>query len=142
MRSLFGCTRTLALAALLIGCSDDDSFSPTLDNVAGSYSAATFTVTSAAGTLDLLALGAEVTVDLAVDGTTTGQLFVPGAGEDGEDVEADLTGTWTLDSSTVTFSQDADTFIRDVEFTASEDRLTGEGTFDEETVRLVLSKSD
>jgi hypothetical protein len=42
----------------------------------------------------------------------------------------------------VTFSQDADTFIRDVEFTASEDRLTGEGTLDEETVRLVLSKSD
>ena len=142
MRSLLGCTSTLALAALFIGCSDDDSFSPTLDNVAGSYSAATFTVASGAGTLDLLALGAEVTVDLAADGTTTGQLFVPGAGEDGEDVEADLTGTWTLDSSTVTFSQDADTFIRDVEFIASEDRLTGEGTFDEETVRLVLSKSD
>jgi hypothetical protein len=130
----------LALAALFAGCGDDDPFSPTVDNVSGSYSAETFTLTTDAGTVDLLALGAEVTVELAADGTTTGQLFVPGVGVNEEDFEADLAGTWTLTDSTVTFSQDADTFIRDVEFTASENRLTGEETFGEETVQLVLGK--
>ena len=140
MRSRLVSLSALALAGLLVGCGDDDPFSPTVDNVSGSYSAETFTLTTDAGTVDLLALGAEITVELAADGTTTGQLFVPGDGVNEEDFEADLTGTWTLTDSTVTFSQDADTFIRDVEFTASENRLTGEETFGEETVRLVLGK--
>ena len=62
MRSLLVSTSALALAAVLAGCSDDDDvFSPTVENVSGSYSAETFTVTTAAGTIDLLALGAEVT---------------------------------------------------------------------------------
>jgi hypothetical protein len=137
-----GRTVALALAAVLAGCGDDDGFNPTVDDVAGSYSATTFTVTSPAGTIDLLALGGLVSVTLSADGTTTGELFAPGAGEDGEDVEADLTGTWELSGSTVTFDQTADTFIRDVEFTASQDRLTAEGIFSGETVRLVLSKTD
>jgi hypothetical protein len=140
MRILLRAASVLALTTVFVGCSDDDSFSPTVENVAGSYSAATFTVTTSAGTVDLLALGSQVAVNLAADGTTTGQLFVPNGGEDGEDLEADLAGTWTLEGSVVTFNQTADTFIRDAEFTASQDRLTGEGTFGDETVRLVLTK--
>jgi hypothetical protein len=130
------------LALVLAGCGDDDGFSPTVENVAGSYSAAEFTLTTAGGTVDLLDLGSEVTATLAEDGTTTGRLFVPGSGENGEDVEADLAGTWTLAGSTVTFSQTADTFIRDVEFTAGPNSLTGEGTFEGQTFRLVLTKFD
>jgi hypothetical protein len=132
----------VALAALVAGCGDDDGFTPTPDNVAGSYSAATFTVTSPAGTVDFLALGAQVDVTLSTDGTTTGHLSVPGAGENGEDVEADLTGTWSLSGSTVTFDHEDDTFIRDLEFTATRDQLTVDDTFGDETVRLVLTKSD
>jgi hypothetical protein len=142
MRSLLGAPAALALAVVLIGCGDDDSFSPTVENVSGSYSAASFTLTTVAGTVDLLALGADVTAVLAPDGTTTGHLSVPGGGEGGEDVEADLTGTWTLSGTTVTFNQTADTFIRDVEFTAGENTLTGEFADQGETVRLVLTKSD
>ena len=144
MRFLVTRASTLALAAILSSCGDDDNdvFSPTTDNVVGSYSAETFTVTSSAATVDFLALGAEVDVILATDGTTTGHLFAPGAGEDGEDFEADLTGTWTLTDSTVTFDHEGDTFIRDVEFTATRNRLTGEETFEDQTVRLVLAKSD
>lgn len=133
---------TLALVAALVACGDDDGFSPTVDNVAGSYAAATFTLTDADGTVDLLALGAEVDVTLAADGTTSSQLFVPGGGEDGEDFEADLAGTWALDGSTVTFEQPGDNLLQDVEFTASRDRLTGEATFGDDTVRLVLAKDD
>ena len=142
MRSLLGAPTALALAVVLIGCGDDDSFSPTVENVSGSYSAASFTLTTVAGTVDLLALGADVTAVLAPDGTTTGHLSVPGGGEGGEDIEADLTGTWTLSGTTVTFTQTSDTFIRDAEFTAGENTLTGEYSNEGETVRLVLAKSD
>jgi hypothetical protein len=94
------------------------------------------------GTVDLLAQGSQVTLNLATDGTTTGQLFVPGGDEDGGDLDADLTGTWTLSGSTVTFDQAADTFFPDVEFTAEQDRLAGEGDFGDESIRLVLTRSE
>ena len=142
MRSLLRVPTALALAVALAGCGDDDNFSPTVENVSGSYSAASFTLTTATGTIDLLALGAEVTAVLNPDGTTTGHLSVPGGGENGEDVDADLTGTWTLTGNTVTFDQEGDTFLRDVDFTAAENTLTGEFTAEGETARLVLAKSD
>ena len=142
MRALLGRMAVFGLAVIFAGCGDDDGFSPTVENVAGSYSAASFTLSSPVGTIDLLALGSTVDVTLAPDGSTTGRLFVPGGAEDGGDLEADLTGTWTLDGSTVTFNQTADTFIRDAEFTVSRNQLTGEGTFDNQTVRLVLTKTD
>ena len=78
---------------------------------------------------------------LSPDGTTSGQLFAPGGGEGGEDLEADLDGTWTLSGETVTFDMESDTFVRDVAFTATRNRLTGEGAFGEATVRLVLAQS-
>lgn len=132
----------LALATVACG-DDDDPFSPTMENVAGSYTASTFTAQSDLfGNVDLLATGATVSVTLDEDGTTTGRLFVPDAGDDGGDVDVDLAGTWTLTGDTVTFSQTGDSFIRDVDFVASENRLTGEGTFDDTDLLLVLTKDD
>jgi hypothetical protein len=80
-----------------------------------------------------------VHVVLKPDGTTTGHLSVPDLGQGA--IEADLTGTWTLSGSTVTFNQTADTFIRDVDFTAAQNSLDAEGTFDGTTVHLTLSKT-
>ena len=142
MRSLIGSIGGLVLAVALGGCGDDEdnNFSPTVETVAGSYSASTFTLTTVAGTVNLLAQGSQVTLNLAADGTTTGHLFIPGGDEDGGDFDADLTGTWTLSDSTVTFDQGADTFLRDVDFTAGPGRLTGEGDFGDESIRLVLTK--
>lgn len=130
----------LGLALGLAGCGDD-SFTPTEETVAGTYEAEVFEVTTGGFTTDLLALGATVTVTLSPDGTTSGRLFVPGAGEGGEDVDQSLAGTWSLSGSIVTFSQAGDTFIPDVQFTAGENVLTGEGTFEEDTVRLQLRKT-
>lgn len=130
----------LGLALAAAGCGDD-AFDPTNENVAGAYSAETFTVTRAGGVEDLLALGAEVTIALAADGTTTGRLFVPDGEEEGGDLERDLTGTWTLADDIVTFDHESDTFIRDVQFTPTEGRLTSEGIFGPETLRLVLRKN-
>ena len=130
----------LGLALAAAACSDE-TFDPTNENVAGAYSAETFTITTAGGVEDLLALGAEVTITLAADGTTTGRLFVPDGEEEGGDLERDLTGTWTLADAIVTFDHESDTFIRDVQFTATEDRLTSEGLFGPQTLRLVLRKN-
>jgi hypothetical protein len=130
----------LSLAVALVACGGE-GFSPTTDTVAGSYTASTFTLTTSTGTTNLLALGGTATITLAAEGTTTGRLFVPGGSEDGNDLDEDLTGTWTLTGSTVTFSQTADTFIPDVEFTAGRNRLDGAGTFGTVTIRLVLSET-
>jgi hypothetical protein len=132
---------TLALAAILVGCGDDDGFSPTVDTVAGTYAASVLTLTTLTGTVDLLAEGSEITVTLSTDGTTEGHAFIPEGGEDGGDFEEDLTGTWALDSTTVTFDHEADTFIRDVDFTASRGRLSGEITGGDQTLRLVLVRT-
>lgn len=86
-------------------------------------------------------MGSTVTITLASDGTTSGRLFVPGGAEDGSDLDVDLVGTWALMGSTVTFNQTTDTFIRDAEFTAGRNRLSGEGTFSGTTIRLVLNRT-
>lgn len=143
MRSVRAWVGAWSLAAVaLAGCGGDDNpFSPTVANVAGTYNATQFTATGSAGTVDLLSLGATVHVVLNPDGTTTGHLFVPDIGQEDGELDADLTGTWTLSGSTVTFSQTADTFIRDVEFTASQNSLESEGTFEETTLHLALAKT-
>ena len=128
------------LSLALLSCGGD-SFSPTVENVAGTYAASTFTIKSSAGTVDLLDLGAIAAITLAPDGTTTGQLFVPGGGDNGGDLDEDLTGTWILDGSTVTFTQTADTFLPDVQFAAGRNSLTGEENFSGQTIRLVLTKT-
>lgn len=143
MRSVRVWVGAWSLAAVaLAGCGGDDNpFSPTVANVAGTYNATQFTATGSAGMFNLLSLGATVHVVLNPDGTTTGHLFVPDIGQEDGELDADLTGTWTLSGSTVTFSQTADTFIRDVEFTASQNSLESEGTFEGTTLHLALAKT-
>jgi hypothetical protein len=131
----------LSLAIGLAACGDDDSFSPTVETVAGSYTATTFTLSSAVGTINLLGAGATVTIVLETDGSTTGRLFVPGGDDDGSDLDQSLEGTWTLTGDTVTFDQTADTFLPEVQFTATANRLTGEGSVSGGTLRLVLTKT-
>jgi hypothetical protein len=127
----------LAIALLPAACGDDDAFSPTVGDIAGSYSAATFTVTSPSGVVDLLATGASVQMTLASDGATTGRLLLPGGDPDG-DHDEDLTGTWALSGDKVTISPSGPSLLRFTQFTADPDRLTGERLLSGETIRLVL----
>jgi hypothetical protein len=131
----------LALAITLAACGAGDNFSPSVENVSGAYTASSFTVTGTSGTTNLLAAGATVSITLAANETTSGRLFVPGGAEDGSDLDADLSGAWSLKGSKVKFTHAADTFIRDVEFLATESQLTGEGTFGDVTIRLMLTKA-
>jgi ABC-type Fe3+-hydroxamate transport system substrate-binding protein len=141
MGSMIARAGILGLGLAMLACGGgSDSFSPTTESVAGDYSASVFTLTSSVGTTDLLNLGATIAVSLAPGGTTTGRLFVPGGAEDGSDLDVDLAGTWTLTGTTVTFNG-ADTFIRDLDFTAGPTTLTGEGEFGGGVIRLVLKKN-
>jgi hypothetical protein len=133
----------LGLALALAGCGDDDDdgFNPTTGDVAGSYTATTFTVTSGVAEVDLLALEASVTATLDADGTTMGRLHVPSV-LDQPQIDEDLAGTWTLEGTTVTFSPTSSTLIEDVDFTVGTNTLTGEGTFDGSALLLLLTKDD
>lgn len=133
---------TLLLLAPLVGC-DDDPTAPTRERLAGDYRATTLTVTQGGSTLDALAAGVELEVTLRADGTTEGRFFVPAAlnEPDEGDLVADLEGTWTLQGSTVRFEHDADTLVRDMEFTVRGRRLEAEETLgDDGTIRIVLTR--
>jgi hypothetical protein len=131
----------LAVAILLApACGDETPFSPTVENVSGTYEATTLTSTQGNVTTDLLDLGAALTLTLNADGTTEGRLSGPGLDEGGEDLDIDLAGTWTLVDGTVDFDQQGDSFLSSVPFAVERDRLTGEGTFVGTTIRVVLSK--
>ena len=133
----------LYLALALAACGDDDDgFSPTVDDVAGSYTASAFTLTSGSGDLDLLAYGATVTATLDAAGTTSGRLQVPGGVGGAPAVDEDLAGTWTLSGTTVTFSPSASSLLSDVDFAVGPSTLTGEGVYQGAVLLLVLTKDE
>lgn len=66
---------------------------------------------------DWLEEGGSIRLELRVDGTTVGRLFIPAGGEDGEDIDADLAGEWSISESVVHLSHEADTFLCDLPLT-------------------------
>jgi len=125
-------------AATVVACSD--AFSPTVQNVSGFYFADTFTTDSAGVSKDWVAVGATFGVVLNPDGSMHGRLMLPGVPPDTATFTADLTGTWTLTGDTVRFTQDADTFVRDMDWVVTKGHLAGEETFSGVTIRAVLGK--
>lgn len=136
----------LAVVAVLGACGDDGVGPGTItrEDITRSFSAETLTTTTDGTTTDQLAEGVTLNLTLREEGTTAGRLFVPGGDEDGVDLDADLAGTFSFDDSSdqVTFDQDADTFVRDMTFTAVRSnaavQLEGEETFGGTTLRVVL----
>jgi hypothetical protein len=137
-----GVVLCVALALAACGGDDDDGFNPTVDDVAGSYSASAFTLTSGNGDFDLLAIGASVTATLNADGTTTGRLQVPGGVGGAGAIDEDLAGTWSLSGTTVTFSPSASSLLTDVDFAVGPSTLTGEGVYQGAVLLLVLTKDE
>lgn len=139
---------------MLTACSDSptDAGRLTIQAVAGVYGASgafgalTFTTVDSGNVTDLLDAGASISLRLNADGTTEGELFIPGAGEDGSDVDESLAGTWHLAGGTVTLEHDADTFLREMQFTIVGGRLEGDRTFGQSAdgsgtrVRLTLQR--
>ncbi|HEX6134772.1 MAG TPA: hypothetical protein VFZ24_12465 [Longimicrobiales bacterium] len=137
-----------ALVLLAAACSRSPVEPPflTVQHVAGVYGASgefgalTFTTIASGETTDWLDAGASLILRLNIDGTTEGDLFLPGADEDGSDFEADLTGTWQLTDGIVTLDHAADTFLRDIALTPVGDTLEGDHTFASTRVQVTLQK--
>ena len=129
----------LPLSLALAACGDD-GFEPTTENVSGSYAATTLTVETTSGTTDYLAAGSNVEATLLPDGTFQGHVFFPSLGPGGSDIDQDLTGTWILEGNEVTIDSVQDTFLRDVVFSATENRLDGEFVGEGERVHVTLEK--
>jgi hypothetical protein len=127
IRSLKSLGASLAIP-LLLSCGDT-GFNPTMETVAGSYEVTTLRETRNGITIDDLALGVTLRLDLMPDGTATGHLFAPHGEEDGSDLDTDLSGTWSLTGSTVTLILAEDTFVNDVTFTAERNTLRADHTF-------------
>src|SRR5512145_2544615 len=132
-----------AIVASIVACSDSP-FTPTTESVAGDYSLQTLTTTDTSGTTNWVVAGSTLTLRLETNGTTIGHFFAPGAGEAGSDFNADMAGTWSLSGDRITFTQTADTFVRDMDFIAGKGRLSGDQTFSFNAVptrvRIVLTK--
>jgi hypothetical protein len=134
----------IGLPALLLACGD--STPPHGQSIqVGSYSASQFQTTGSSGQTDQLAAGSTLQINLTADGTTTGHLHLAASGGTPA-FDADMAGTWTENANVVTFSQAADTFVRNMPFTAGPDAngkwsLAGNKAFSGTLIQITLSKT-
>jgi hypothetical protein len=134
--------RAFLAAMLLVATACGEGFSPTVDTVAGAYTATQLTLIQQPGlpghtTFDLLADGGSLTLTLLSQGTVAGRIFVRDS--DG-DVDLSLTGTWGLAGNRVTLHLNAGTFLDNLELTASEIQLVGVYTSEVAVVHVRLQK--
>lgn len=109
---------SLLLPILVLMACVDGVTGPSRGVIATSYLGTYFTTTSSGGQdTDQLAAGSTLSITLHADGTTSGHLHVAASATDPV-FDADLAGTWTLNGSTVNITTAADTFIRNMPFTA------------------------
>lgn len=119
-----------------VSCSSDGGL--TMAEVAGTYRAASLTTDDGRGEVDRVASGSSIVLTLGADGSTKGMFAVP-EGEDGEDLDAELVGSWALAGDRVTLWHEADTVLREITFEVEGDDLVG-AYHGEPTVRVVLSR--
>lgn len=129
-------------AAALFACGSDSTAPPSA--LVGSYNAVTFITTGGSGQTNQLVVGSTVTINLAANGTTTGHLHMAASGATPA-LDADMAGTWVQSGTSVTFSQPADTFIRNMTFTtlpitSNSWELVGDQTFSGTRIQLILSQ--
>ena len=117
MRQIFRRSSLLLLIELpvfLSACGDSTApWGPPL----GSFTANIFYTTPQGGSRrDEIAAGGTLTLTLASDGMTSGHLHMAAFGANPA-IDADMAGTWSMTGKVVTFTQAADTFVRNMEFT-------------------------
>ena len=131
--SLLGLLALVALGS----CKVEDPFIPTPTNMAGAYSARQFVMADSQAVHDWLAAGAMLNLNLTVDGKMTGHLFLPGSVTGNGDFDADMAGTWLLAGSVIQFGQAAQTFVREIDYSAGPDRIIGDKTFGD-SLRIII----
>jgi len=129
---------SLLTVAAVVGCSD--ALKPTTENILGMYDVESFTTDSAGTSRDLFAAGATLELIILPFGDVVGALNVPPIPPDTATFYASMNGTWALTGNKVRFTQDADSFVRDLDWIADKDRLSGDQTFGAVRVRVVLKR--
>jgi hypothetical protein len=137
MTLLWRNTVGLLCVTSLTSCSN--AIDPTPSPV-GSYVATTLTLIDGGQSIDLLSQGGSLTLTLESGGNTSGRLFAPAGGDNGQDLDENLAGTWSQTGNTIRFSQSADTFIRDTSWTVEGSTLRTSFTLGSTTVNAVLTK--
>ena len=107
------------LTAAFVGCDSDSEDDP----IVGRYEATTFDTSVDGNELDVLAAGGSITVTLRSDRTVTGLLSVPAILDEDGDGQYSLDGTYAVDGDVVTFTHEADTFVRNAEWTYADGTL-------------------
>ena len=129
------------VAAAVLACGSDNSTEPGLDLV-GDYTATQWVTQGSSGQSYPLLAGSTLNISLSSNGTTAGHLHVAASGGNPA-FDADMAGTWAKSGNTVTFSQSADTFVRDMPFTVvangSTWSLAGDHTFSSSGVNVKLT---
>ncbi len=101
-------------AATMLGCLHTEFVTGT-NFVTGTYAAAFFRITPAGqAEINVLAAGGSLSIVIRSDGTTTGGLSIPASVTGGAAFSASMEGTADVGGLTVTFDQEADTFVRDL----------------------------
>ncbi len=146
MRQSLKNTRALlliGLPAIVLACGGSDE--PSTTPIAGTYVATFFQTTGSSGQRDEIAAGSTLTITLAANGTTTGHLHVAASGSNPV-FDADMAGTWTAtENHVVTFTQSADTFVRNMPFTWGSDIqgisiLSGDKVFSSTRIEVTLTR--
>ncbi len=143
MKTLRSLSMVIAMAAgtTLAGCDADEILGPDREEVAGTYTATQFSITTGSGSEDLLDLGGSVTLTLDADGTSTGTFASPAIGGDPAFV-ADLEGTWDITiGGFIQLEHDDDTVLRDVLFEYDNGELVASEVFTSGVVDIVLRRN-
>lgn len=105
----------LGALTLIAGCGSGEPSEPP-SPIAGTYLATLFKVTpTGQAQIDVLASGGSLSIVISTSNTTSGTLQLPPSVTGGAAFTASMAGTASLatSTSTVTFQQSADTFVRD-----------------------------
>ena|ERR1700730_13293222 len=128
--------------AAIVACGGSDSTAPP-SVLVGSYNAVQFVTTGSSGSTNQILAGSTLSINLMPNGSTTGHLHVAASGGNPA-FDADMAGTWTQTGNSVTFSQAADSFVRnmtwDVAAAGSSWELVGDQVFSGTRTQVTLSQ--
>jgi hypothetical protein len=102
--------------AVMVGCNGNDIVSLKAEGPVGGYTAIILYSTSVADPTIKTPNSGAFTINLALDGTTSGHLHLD-VFNGNPAVDADMAGTWTRNGDNVEFQQTADTFVGNMTFT-------------------------
>jgi hypothetical protein len=140
---------TAVLSSVMITACGGDNTHPTGGGgggigLTGNYTATQWVTTGGSGQTNQILAGSTLTITLNPNNTTSGHLHLVASGNNPA-VDADLAGLWSQAGSTITFTQQADTFVRSMAWgmvaNGAKWALEGDQVFSGTRVQITLTQS-